>query len=1092
MKKLLLLCFLLPTFINSQTLVGTVNLPSGTYWNSGYGLVYENSRYWISSSSTSGRGIFYAVDNTGNLVDTVNLNYPTMKESQGLAFDGTNFWYVERKTARCDLFKIDHDGNVLDSITSAQLFGGSWYFGGAGWDGTGLWISVYYPNTSAALYKVDINTKTIVDTIQTFGTQPQGITIKGDTLLYVMDDNDGDAEKVYAVNLATEDTLFSFFVPDQNGQAPRGLAWDGIYFWLMAEPFGASSGRQLFKYDLGGSGTPAISVPVSTINFPNTTVGNTNNYNLTIYSTGTATLTIDSITVSGSSFSFDPLSFPINIPAGGSQNVTVNFSPDTFTYYQGLLKIYNNDPIKPVVNVNLRGQGVLSGARIGLSATSHNFGNVWVGQEGIVFWNFKVFNMGDQTLQISDLQFNLPEYTFTAPVVPFQIFSTDTLQLTAYFYPTQAGTYLDTLKITNNDVTNPVATISFQGTGTFSAYNYGYVFWEYQVPPHPASSSAEPRVEGLKYINDITGDGIPEVIISTENYWTMCLDGAASGTTYPLWIFTTYMSSSNAGSIGANFEYGVQDAIQIANDLNSDGFNDVVIAVGGGNEHVYAINGTNGQILWQYGDDINWSLGDFEAVDVQRDFNGDNVVDVLAIADGNDQGTGYKRAYLFNGANGSIIWEHYYPGPNPAFGKTIISIDDKNGDNLPDVVIAYGNNGTSDLAVRALNGINGQTLWTRPMVSSEPKELLELPLPGGGSDVIAAEYFNRIHRLNGTNGNIIWTYPLGASAGVIQMALINDINGDQVPDVLIASFAVNGLNCLSGATGAQLWAWQMDYQFGVASIPDINDDGVDDVIAGARYGNFYCISGKGDSLLFMYSFPGDWMYTVNKMPSIDGNFSYELLAGTRDGKVVCFSGGTVAVPVELTTFTGYAANAKVFLNWSTATETNNQGFEIERKQVISQQSVTGGSVSNTDWEKIGFEQGKGTTTEKSYYTFIDDSPLQGKVLYRLKQIDYDGSFEYSEEIEIEVGTPITYALEQNYPNPFNPITSIDFAIPVSGNVRLTIFNSLGESIETLKNGYMESGFHKVNWNASKYSSGVYYYRLESDNFNSVKKMILLK
>ena len=83
-------------------------------------------------------------------------------------------------------------------------------------------------------------------------------------------------------------------------------------------------------------------------------------------------------------------------------------------------------------------------------------------------------------------------------------------------------------------------------------------------------------------------------------------------------------------------------------------------------------------------------------------------------------------------------------------------------------------------------------------------------------------------------------------------------------------------------------------------------------------------------------------------------------------------------------------------------------------------------------------------------------------------------------------------LRQNYPNPFNPITTIKFAIPVSGNVKLSIFNSLGERVETLENGFVEAGFHKVNWDASKYSSGVYYYRLESENFNSVKKMIVLK
>jgi hypothetical protein len=898
MKKFLLFCFIIFSSISySQTLLETINLPAGTFYTQGYGLVYNNAKYWISSgSSTTGNGNIKAVNSSGVEIDQLTFNYPIMRYSQGLAHDGTNFWYLERRGSTHGLFKIDASGNVLDSI---KIFG-SKYLGGAGWDGTGVWVSCYYPNNEAALYKVDVSTKTIVDTIPTVGVQPQGITVKGDTLFYVMDGFEGDDEKIYAIDLNTETTLFSFHVPETPGvrQNPRGLAWDGTYFWLLAEPVGASSGRQLFKYDLGGSGTPEITLPVTTINFPNTTVGNTYNYNLTIYSTGTAALRIDSITVSGSSFSFNPITFPINIPVGNSHDVTVNFTPANYFNYQGLLKIYCNDPVNLVNDVNLIGQGVLDGARIGFSANSHNFGTVWVGEEGVSFWKFNIINIGDETLEVSDLQLNLPEFTISAPTLPFQIFSTDTLELTAYFYPTQPGSYNDTLKIINNDLTNPSAKISLQGTGTFDTYNIGYMFWQYQVPPHPSSSSASPRLEGLKYINDITGDGISEVIISTENYWTMCLDGAASGTTYPLWIFTTYISNFNAGSIGANFEYGVQDAIQIANDLNNDGFNDVVIATGGGNEHVYALDGTNGQIIWKYGDDINYSLGDFEAVDVQRDYSGDGVPDVLAIADGNEQGTGYKRAYLFNGTNGNIIWEHYYPGPNPSFGKTIISIDDLNGDNLADAVIAYGNNGTSDLAVRALNGVNGQALWTRPMVSYEPKELLELKLPSGGTDVIAAEYFNRIHRLNGTDGSVVWTYPLGASAGVIQIVLINDINGDQISDVLVASFATNGLNCLSGADGDQLWAWQMDYQFGVATIPDLNNDSSEEVLAAARYGNFYCISGRGDSLFYMHSFPGDWMYSVNKIPSIDGNFSYEMLAGTRDGKVVCFSGGALPTNLE--------------------------------------------------------------------------------------------------------------------------------------------------------------------------------------------------
>jgi hypothetical protein len=896
MKKVILFVVILfNSSIFSQTLLETIDLPVGDFWNSAYGLVHNNSKYWISSSHfQDGVGNFRAVNETGVQVDQVIINYPTIRASQGLAFDGTNFWYVERKTARGDLFKIAPDGTVLDSIFTASL-GGPFYLGGAAWDGTGLWISVYYPDNQAALYKVDVSSKTIVDTISTFGLQPTGITVKGDTLFYVNDGFNSNGsqgyDRIYAVNLVTKDTLFSFELPHPTNlqNSPKGLAWDGTNFWLLAEPVGGT-GRQLFRYDLGGSGTPQIFVPITSVIFPNTTVGYDTSAVIQIFNNGNAVLTVDSINLSGNVFSMDTVSFPLQILPGNSENITVNFTPQDYFYYQGNLNIYSNDPVDPIVQVSLAGQGVFSGPVITLLPTSLNFGDVWIGEDGVANRKFKIINKGDQSLDIAGMQFNLPEFTFDSPSIPFQLASTDTQEVTVYFYPTDAVMYDDTLKILNNDPGNPIATVTVTGNGTFSAYNSGYTFWNYNVPPNPYSNT-DVKVEGLKPINDITGDGIDEVIIATDNYWLICLNGAGAGMTYPVWSFNSYISNTNAGSIGQSWELGVQDAIQIANDLNGDGMNDVVIGTGGSGEHVYAIDGTNGEVIWEFGDNVNYSLGDFEAVDVQRDFNNDNVEDVLAIADGNQAGTGYKSAYLFDGTNGNIIWQYPYPGPNLSFGKSIISIDDVTGDNIPDAVIAVGNNGSTDLKVIGLNGTSGTHLWDTEMIDYEPKELLELPLPGDSSDVIAAEYFGQIHRLNGRTGDNVWTYPLGGLAGVIQMGLIEDLNSDSVPDVLIASFAANGLNCLSGADGTQIWAYPMDFQYGVAVVPDINFDGADDVITGDQTGTFFCLSGKGDSVLFTHTFSGDKMNSVNVMPSIDGNYSFELLAGTREGKVACFSGG---------------------------------------------------------------------------------------------------------------------------------------------------------------------------------------------------------
>ena len=1086
MKKFYFILFLLLSTTGfSQSLVQTVNLPSETFFNSGYGLVYDGSSYWISSeSSTTGSGVLKSVDASGNYLTTININYPGIHPSQGLAYDGTDFWYVERKTARCDLFKVSPAGTVLDSIP-IQSIGGSWYLGGAAWDGTGLWISVYYPNNLAALYKVDVAAKQIVDTIQVYGTQPTGITVKGDTLFYVMDGFDGDPENIYAVSLATKDTLFSWHVPEVPGtrQNPRGLAWDGAYFWLMAEPVGASTGRQLFKYDLGGGGSPHISVSPTSLIFPQTTVGDTSHTTVSVSNIGTADLEVTNISYDNSVFSSPAGSFPFTVAPGGNHNVQVDFHPLAFQLYTGTMTIESNDIVTPSFDVDLSGQGVVSGPSIVLSADNHDFGSIWVNGDGNGYWYFNIYNTGDAPLEISDMHFNLPEFSFESESIPFQVQPTDTAVIRLRFTPSQTGSYEDTLFIQSNDVSNPLVTVAVSGTGVVGNYAVGYQFWSYQVPDNPRTTYQEYRVEGLKPINDINGDGISDVIIATDNYFLMALDGAAGGNNDTLWTLNTFFNNSNAGSIGQSNDYGVQDALAIVSDLNGDGKNDVVIGTGGGNEHVYAIDGMNGHIIWGFGDDINYSLGDFEAVDGQRDFNGDGVPDILAIADGNDQGTGYHTAYLFNGVNGNIIWQYYYPGPFLSFGKTVISVDDVTGDGVPDAVIDVGNNGTTDLDVICLNGATGQPEWTFPVSGYEPKELVELPITGETPDVVASQYFGSIFRIDGETGAQVWQYNYGVT-GIIQIARIKDVNGDGTDDILVAAFS-GGVLCLSGATGQQLWTYPMNYQYGVAAVPDLNNDGIDDVVTGDQNGTFYCISGDGNQLFFSHTFAGDRINSVNVLPSIDGNASYELLAGTKNGSVVCYSGGLNAVPVELTSFTASVEGRSVNLQWTASTQLNNKGFQIERKS------------GNADYQAVAFIKGEGTTSEQKTYTYKDQDLEEGKYTYRLKQIDLDGSVNYSNEVNVSVEMPASFNLSQNYPNPFNPSTTINFSLPQKSEVKLIVYDILGKEVKTLINGNREAGSYEIKWNGlnnngQSVATGIYIYRISAGTFGAEKKMILMK
>jgi streptogramin lyase len=215
---------------------------------------------------------------------------------------------------------------------------------------------------------------------------------------------------------------------------------------------------------------------------------------------------------------------------------------------------------------------------------------------------------------------------------------------------------------------------------------------------------------------------------------------------------------------------------------------------------------------------------------------------------------------------------------------------------------------------------------------------------------------------------------------------------------------------------------------------------------------------------------------------------YELwISCASRGVAVLTVTGTV-VPVELVSFTANTNGNNVNLNWSTSTETNNSGFSIERKQVFSQQSAVG----NEEWIELAFVNGNGTTTETHSYSYTDNGLSSGKCIYRLKQTDFDGTFEYSNEIEAIVDIPEKFELSQNYPNPFNPSTKIKYQIAASNPVSLKIYDVLGNEIATMVNEIQPAGNYEINFDASSLSSGTYFYKLQAGSFVQINKMILLK
>lgn len=246
---------------------------------------------------------------------------------------------------------------------------------------------------------------------------------------------------------------------------------------------------------------------------------------------------------------------------------------------------------------------------------------------------------------------------------------------------------------------------------------------------------------------------------------------------------------------------------------------------------------------------------------------------------------------------------------------------------------------------------------------------------------------------------------------------------------------------------------------------------------------------EGDIFPVLWAYRRDYpefpaIYEVNNRPFkavIDLlNFcsNFELL------KQLLIYFGLTVIPVELTSFTASDSENESKLEWTTATEINNQGFEVQRKTSVG------------DFAAVGFIEGKGTTTEQQNYSFIDKSLSEGKYSYRLKQIDFDGSFEYSKTIEVEIHNPLKFSLSQNYPNPFNPSTKISWQSPVAGWQTLKIYDVLGNLVTTLVDEYKPAGSYEVEFKSTvgshQLANGIYFYQLKAGNFVETKKMILLK
>ncbi len=593
-------------------------------------------------------------------------------------------------------------------------------------------------------------------------------------------------------------------------------------------------------------------------------------------------------------------------------------------------------------------------------------------------------------------------------------------------------------------------------------------------------------------IGDVNSDQVPD-IITVDNYGlgvTVHLNQGNGEFQLPTLFSTTYFASA-------------MDAA----DIDLDGDLDVVTSANG-----YTAVGTPVAVIHNNGDgtfgpyNIDNSVRSGGVQAKFRDLNGDNYPDLLFAT------SRTSPPYDFHTAinNGDGTFASTQTWPVGSCGWADIDAFDVDNDNDLDVIITewLGCPGVPESAKRIyVNFNNGNGTFQPPVyyvVNPFPSHIAGADLNKDNKiDLVTGQGSSVDIHLGNGNGTFQApvSYSLSSSSRDV---VLDDFNNDSNLDIATCDWGSQGfMNVLFGngdGTFEPAQEYYLAYSPDLSNASgittgDVNQDGYKDIIVGNNASNGVSIYLNTGNSSFIYRmrygiyfdvyqpFFGDFDEDgINDIAAVVG-----IPPSGLPGAITYLKGidlGTI--PVEFVTFSAVVKNNVVELKWSTATETNNHGFYIERNRISN--------VSGKEWETLGFVEGNGTTTRNHNYSYQDKSVNvadAGKIYYRIKQVDYNGSYRYSNEVQLSF-SPVEFSLSQNFPNPFNPATTIKYQLPVKSMITLKVFSSLGEEIKVLIKGEKAAGKHELQFQADDLPSGVYFYQLRAGNFVETKKMILLK
>ena len=824
------------------------------------GLAWDGQFVYFGQYSSLGNQI-HRLDPTSGDYEFV-CNGP-MEDAFGLTWDGQYLWSTDHPGSYDPGIAYQFD---LTGTVNHQFECPATYMGGIASDNGLLWLAAYY-DPDGWIYLSDNEGNTFKD-FATPGAQPWDICLQ-DEFLWIADYNDDMLYKV--------DTISGALIESHACEniKPTGIVWDGQYLWYLDGPL--SSPSTLYKVDLGGAGTPEINVPQTSWDYGNVAIGDSATWGMMIHNIGTADLEIENLIIQNAVPVFCWEYFPQTIAPGDYLEVDLIFRPTEIGALSTIITIESNDPVTPTVDVDLFGESVISGPSINVPVTNHSYGyvrvNAWTG------WHLEIGNIGDENLVVDDIESDNPSFTvFDNVVFPLTIAPLENIEVGIWFHPEEETQYTGTLTINNNDPQNPAFEVTIDGTGLETDYPIGSFMWQYDI-----TTGWDHSPKAIAPIQDVTGDGVGDVIIGSEDNFIRCFNGNAYSTGDVIWEYEIY-----AGDV---FQ---QNNLSICEDVNNDGYQDVAAGTSGGDRAVRMFCGKTGALIWIFETSCWGDGGWVYQVDATADYTGDGIPDVLACAGDDSADQGPKRTFCLDGTDGSLLWDYFLGGP----GFSVIAIEDVNGDDIPDVFTGASNEDETQGLVVCINGESGSALWSETVNGSSVWGLVQLDdINGDGvKDVAAGDFQGYYFAWDGTNGDELFDGSIGGTPLILRLEALKDVNSDGYADIL---FATSSSNCIvvSGYDGSTIWlAPLQDKAWNVDRISDISGDGINDVLVGTLFqSNYvYFLDGVSGDDLSSTNY-GEAVDAISAIPDINGDGSMEMVAGGRQGKVVCYSGGLNAV-----------------------------------------------------------------------------------------------------------------------------------------------------------------------------------------------------